>query len=249
MAACRLTRERSDSWNVADTRPAAQAATSTAAHLENVSTPFCNPCDDSRGGVADSGDFESPGPLDVWGTQIESVPAGTSHTGPPDGQPDVQHNSGDVGTAAQDYPLEDGASLALWEAFRGEGLIFASATDNPTSSPRTPKLDGPNLPLYTLQPPPGGPDIDMTLSDKSPLEEGDRVQPLLLTDDREHNSASPTALESSAVEREDISRVALGICANTALSEGSTCDRAPFPAAPLPPTLLTPKAVMATGRR
>ena len=173
VAACRLMREDSDIRNAIGTSSAAQAATSTAAHLEDVSTLLGNPFDHSRGGVADrGGSIIAQEPLDVWATQIHSVPAGTLGAVPLD----VQHNGGDIGIAAQDCPLHDSASLALWEAFRGEVSISAPATDGPTSPPRTPKPDGSNLPLHTPQLPPGGPDINMALSNKPPLEEGDRVQ-------------------------------------------------------------------------
>ena len=152
---------------------------------------------------------------------MESAPVEASDTV----QLNVQHNSGDVGITVQECPLDDGISLALWEAFRCEQSISVPAIESPTSPPRTPKPDGPNLPLHTPELS-GGPDIEMAPSDKSPLEEGDRVQQPPLIDGRERNNASPAVLESSPVEEEDTSRAAFDISANTPPLEGSTCDRA-----------------------
>ena len=200
-----------------------QAAISTEAHLEDISTPLCNPFDHSCGGVADRGGSAEPQePLDLWATQMESMPAGISDAVPLD----VRHSSGDVSIAAQDSPLHDSASLALWEAFRGEVSISASATDHPTSPSRILETDGPNLPLHTAGLSPGGPNIDMAPSNKSSLEEGDRVQQPQLIDDRERNNASLAVLESSLVEQEDTSRAACDMSAHTAPSDSSTCDRA-----------------------
>ena len=74
------------------------------------SRPLCNYFDDSRNGVVDGGVFmKSQKSLDVWAAQMERVPAGISDAVPLD----VQHNGRDVGIAAQDCSLDDGASLAL----------------------------------------------------------------------------------------------------------------------------------------
>lgn len=139
------------------------------------------------------------------------MPAGTQNTVPLDGQ----HNSRDVGIAAQDCPIDDGASLALWEAFRGEGLISAPAIDNPTCPPRTLKPDGPgpNPPLYTPELPLGSLSVDKELGDKSPSEGWELVQPPQLNDGRKRNTAIPPALESSPAGRDGA-------------LEGSTSDRA-----------------------
>ena len=154
---------------------------------------------------------------------MESMHAGTSNTV----QPDVQHNSGDVGIAVQDYRSDDGASLALWAAFREEEeSISVPATDNPTSPSRTLETDGPNLPLHATELSPGSPNIDMAPSDKSPLEEGDCMQQPQLIDDRERNSTGPTVVESSPVEQDHISRAACDMSANSVPSEGLTYDRA-----------------------
>ena len=216
-------RKRLDIRSAIDISSEAQAAISTEAYWERVNTPVRSPSDHGCGGVVDGGrSAKSQEPLDVWDKEMESVPAGTSDAVPLD----VRHNSGEVGIAAQDCPLDDGAGLALWEAFRGEASTLAPATDNPTSPPRTLEKDGPNMPLCTSALPHGGPDIDMPPSGKSPLEQGNRVQEPQLIDDRERNNASPTVLESSLVEQEDTSRAALGISTLTGPSKDSTCDRA-----------------------
>jgi hypothetical protein len=152
---------------------------------------------------------------------MESVPAETPDTV----HLDVQHNSGGVCIAVQDCPLDDDTSLALWEAFSSERSISAPASDNPIPPPSL-EADGPNLPLHTIDLFPGGPDMDMVLRDRSPFEEGDRVQQPQPIDDRERNSASSTVIESSPAGQEDTSRAALDISANTAPSECSPPDQA-----------------------
>ena len=98
----------------------------------------------------------------------------------------LQHNSA----------LDDGAGLALWDPFRGEGSTFAPATDNSTSPPRTLETDGANMPLHTPELHPSSPDTDMAPCAKSPLEEVNRVQQPPLIDGCKRNSASPTLIES-----------------------------------------------------
>ena len=92
---------------------------------------LCNPFDHSCSGFADRG-----------GSTKSQEPAGTSDAV----RLDVQYDSGDNGTAAQDRPLDDGASFTLWEAFRGKGPT-STLTNGLTSPPRPPKTDGPNLDL------------------------------------------------------------------------------------------------------
>ena len=193
------------------------------AHLEDVSTPLCNPFEHSHGGVADNGGFaNSQEPLDVWGTQMESVPVGTSNTA----QLDVQLNGGDVGVAVRGCPPHEGASLALWEAFRGEVSTSAPGTDHPTSSSRFLEIGGTNLLLHIAGLSPVSPNIDIAPSNQTLFEEGNCVQQPQINEDRERNSASPAIIESSMVEQDPTSRAAYDIYANTAPSEGSTYDRA-----------------------
>ena len=152
---------------------------------------------------------------------MESLPAETPDTA----QLDIQHNSGDNGIAVQDCLLDDDASRLLWEAFRSEGSISASASDNPIPPPRPLETDGPNLPLHAAGLLPVSPDVDIAPSDKSPLEEGNCVQQPQLIDDRERNSTGPTVIESPLVEQDHTPRAVCNISANTAPSEGLTCDR------------------------
>jgi hypothetical protein len=139
---------------------------------------------------------------------MKSVPVGTSNTA----QLDVKLNSGDVGVAVRGCPPDDGASLALWEAFRGEVSTSAPATDHPTSSSRFLEMGGPNLPLHTAGLSPVGRNIDIAPSDKTPFEEGNCVQQPQLNDDRERNSAATAVIESSMVEQDPTSRAACDTC-------------------------------------
>lgn len=193
----------------------------TPAHLEDVSTPLCNPFDHSHGGIADKGVSVKSQESDLWSTQMESVLVGTSDTS----RQDVQLSRGDVGAAVQGCPPDDGASLALWDAFRGEVSISAPATDHPTSSSGFLETDGPNLPLHTAGLSPVRPSTDIVPGDKYPLEEENCVQQPELNDDRERNSAGPTLIESSLVEQDPTSRAASDKSTDTAPPEGSTCDR------------------------
>ena len=161
-------------------------------------------------------------PLGVWSTQMESVPAGVSDTV----ELDVQYNSEEVGIAVQDCRLDDGASLALWEAFRGAESISAPATDQPPSPPRTLETDPSNPPLYTAGLSPVSPNMDIAPSDNSLHEEGNCVQQPQLIDDRERHSAGPIVIESSPMEQDNTSTAAYDMSANTGPSDGSTYDRA-----------------------
>jgi hypothetical protein len=104
--------------------------------------------------------------------------------------------------------------------------ISAPATDHPTSSSGFLETDGPNLPLHTAGLSPVSPSTDSARGEKSPLEEEYCVQQLELSDDCERNNAGPTLIESSLVEQDPTARDACDTSADTAPSEGSTCDRA-----------------------
>ena len=190
---------------------------------ESISTPGYSLLDYQCGGAADGGkSAKSPEPLDVWGAQVESEPIGKSNVA----QPDIQlHDRGD-GVAHQECPADDGASLALWEALRGEVSTSAPATDQPTSSSSALETDGLDLPLHTAGPSPVSPSTDSAPGDQSLLEREIHVQQPELSDDLERDITGQTLIESALQKQDPTSTAACDIYASDDPSGGVRCDRA-----------------------
>ena len=142
---------------------------------------------------------------------MEGVSVGISDTV----QLDVQYNSGDASIAVQDCSPDDGASLALWAAFRSGELTSAPAIDKPPSPSENLEMSGPSLPLRATDPSLGSPNIEMATSDKSPLEEGDCLQRPQLMEEHRRTSNGPTVVESSLVEQDHISTAVCDLSANS----------------------------------